>query len=930
MKKILLLLLLTVPILPVQLFADPGENAEISVCIQDAPFDLIDALNGTPLTGGIWTDPEDQEVADGVFTPGVSVEGDYTYTIDAGEGPESAVVSITLVNCFGPPANDECFSAQFVNPALNIPFSTFGATTDGLPHTGEENCEVGGEAQIENDVWFLYLASCDGEATVTTVGGTDLDTKIAVYTFACPPTTDLLQGCSDNVGESLQSTAVWQVEQDEVYLIRIGESPGPGSGNGTFNLIESCGGQDPPPNDDCDMAELVTPQEGIAFSTFNGLIDGPDHAGDTTCFLSGDTQFSNDVWYTYTASCDGSATMTTVGGTNSDTRLAVYSEGCPLDLTGLIACNDDYQGFAQSLLSWDIAQGETYTLRLGNTIGSVGGTGTFDLYENCGVEPPANDDCANAQLIDPTIGIPFNTLNATTDGPSHFGNNTCNFFGGTQIEKDIWYEYTAGCDGTAEVSTVDGTFLDTRLAVYASECPQNLLNLVVCNDDDGGLQSTVTWNVADGDTYFIRLGEFPGAGGGAGTFNLIENCSEMCVLPVVGYEMVCNGLDDFDSFYINAHVFNMGNSDSYSITPNTGSGPVTFDQSGVYEFGPFDNEALVFFELQSLTDGSCTETTAEMTQNCYPDNINFSCDDIEEIQSNQYTSYTAEDSFTAGDAINESFCDFEVVNNDLWYAYTAPCTGEATWSNCAMSSAATHMVVYENTCENNDLEVVACSQPDECEEFASTVTFSTNQNSSYVLRLGTANAEDFGMGVFIVEQEINLVTAGLDSTVFYCTSNTSSVLLNDLLQGADTGGQWTDADSTGALIGNVLFLNSLDGAGNYDFVYTIDGPCNSDEVTITVIYDLCIGIENAPQSLFSMYPNPAQNFVSIRAHTSIDHLDVTIFDLSGRKVLNEQLIMDTNNTVEIDLNEGLVRGIYFVQIVDAEGNHRETHKLILN
>lgn len=930
MKNILLLLLISASVYPGLLFADPGEDAAISVCVQDDPFDLLDALNGSPLPGGTWSDPDGQEVVDGVFTPGESVEGDYTYTIDSGDGPESSVVSITSVNCTGSPQNNACSSAQFVNPALNIPFSTFGATTDGLAHPGEENCEIDGEAQIENDVWFLYLASCDGEATVTTVGGTDLDTKIAVYSFGCPPSTDLLLGCDDNFGETLQSTVVWQVEQDEVYLIRIGESPGPGSGNGTFNLTESCGGQDPPENDDCEMAELITPQQGIPFSTFNAITDGPDHAGDATCFLSGDTQFSNDIWYTYTASCDGSATMTTVGGTNSGTRLAVYSGGCPQDLSGLIACNDDYQGFAQSLVSWEVSEGVTYTLRLGNPIGSGGGEGTFDLLENCGLEPPVNDDCNSAQIIDPMNGIPFNTLNATTDGPSHFGNNTCNFFGGTQIEKDVWYEYTAGCDGTAEVSTVGGTFLDTRLAVYAADCPQNLLNLVVCNDDDGSLQSTVLWNVAEGDTYIIRLGEFPGEGGGSGTFNLVESCNEICVLPVVGYEMVCNGLDDFDSFYINAHVFNMGNSNSYSITPNIGTGSLTFDQPGVYEFGPYDNETVVSFELQSLTDGTCSESTSEMTQDCYPDNINFSCDDVEEIFANQYTSYTAENSFNAGEPIDEPFCAFEDVNNDLWFVYSAPCTGEATWTNCAMSTAATHMVVYENTCENDDLEVVACSQPDECNEFSSSVTFSTFQNGSYVMRLGTAAASDFGMGVFIVEQEIDLVTAGSDSTVSYCTSNTSSVLLNGLLDGADTGGQWSDADSSGALIGNVLFLNSLDGPGTYDFVYSINGPCNSDEVTITVIYDICKDVDITSPKLFSLYPNPAQNFVRIRTNAPTSTVGVTIFDVSGRNVLNEQFNLDANSSAEIDLDEGLVRGIYFVQIVDAYSNHRETHKLILN
>src|SRR5688572_5728725 len=100
MKSILLLfssILLSATILS----ADPGESAVINVCSQDQSFELITALQGTPDPGGVWTDPDGIEVVDGLYDPGISVPGVYTYTVDGTEGAETATVEISEVNCAG-------------------------------------------------------------------------------------------------------------------------------------------------------------------------------------------------------------------------------------------------------------------------------------------------------------------------------------------------------------------------------------------------------------------------------------------------------------------------------------------------------------------------------------------------------------------------------------------------------------------------------------------------------------------------------------------------------------------------------------------------------------------------------------------------------------------------------------------------------------
>jgi hypothetical protein len=58
---------------------DPGTEIDYTVCSSDAPFTLFSHLGGTPTPGGVWRDPSNAVIANGMFVPGVSPEGYYTY-----------------------------------------------------------------------------------------------------------------------------------------------------------------------------------------------------------------------------------------------------------------------------------------------------------------------------------------------------------------------------------------------------------------------------------------------------------------------------------------------------------------------------------------------------------------------------------------------------------------------------------------------------------------------------------------------------------------------------------------------------------------------------------------------------------------------------------------------------------------------------------
>lgn len=73
-----------------------GNSTVVDVCASDGPFVLIERLGGTPDLNGTWRDPLNVPF-NGIFTPGTSLSGPYTYTV-AGLAPCANVSSTVTVN----------------------------------------------------------------------------------------------------------------------------------------------------------------------------------------------------------------------------------------------------------------------------------------------------------------------------------------------------------------------------------------------------------------------------------------------------------------------------------------------------------------------------------------------------------------------------------------------------------------------------------------------------------------------------------------------------------------------------------------------------------------------------------------------------------------------------------------------------------------
>jgi hypothetical protein len=255
------------------------------------------------------------------------------------------------------PVNDLCTNATEIGNVTNLPFDTTGARFDGR-----------GLCMFSPNIWYCYTATCTGYVTVS-LAGSSYDTKLAIYEGCeCFPTQDDLIACNDDFGGTLQSQVTFTAVAGQQYLIEVG---GYGSHAGSGVLTISCEGDVEPPasKDDCVNARPIGEVTDMPFDTTDSTFDGP-----------GLCMRSPNVWFCYTASCTGDATVSLLGS-SYDTKLAIY-DGCECYPTAydLIGCNDDFGGSYQSEITFAAVAGNQYLIEIG---GYASWTGQGILNISC-------------------------------------------------------------------------------------------------------------------------------------------------------------------------------------------------------------------------------------------------------------------------------------------------------------------------------------------------------------------------------------------------------------------------------------------------------------------------------------------------------------------------------------------------------------------
>ncbi|MGC1391506.1 MAG: T9SS type A sorting domain-containing protein, partial [Bacteroidales bacterium] len=109
------------------------------------------------------------------------------------------------------------------------------------------------------------------------------------------------------------------------------------------------------------------------------------------------------------------------------------------------------------------------------------------------------------------------------------------------------------------------------------------------------------------------------------------------------------------------------------------------------------------------------------------------------------------------------------------------------------------------------------------------------------------------------------------------------------------------------------YVNNPDGTASQVINQTWDGVStwnNTERLTFT--YGISTGLSElyTDPSDFTVYPNPASDFIRIKSNKSIPFTDYYFCDQNGKLILNGKIYNETNS---IDISS-LANGIYFLHI----------------
>ncbi|MGB9004989.1 MAG: PPC domain-containing protein [Candidatus Aminicenantales bacterium] len=367
------------------------------------------------------------------------------------------------------PSNDD-FSAATVVP-LPLPQQFNADVAQAGTESGEPvNCAG---TTIGQTVWYSFRPTAAGAFVVDPSGA-----AVAVYLGASLGA--LSQIACDALGKPVTITAA----AGTTYQIQIGVTYGTGAPvTVTF--------REPPPPPAPFNDSLINARPVLTWpASFTEVTDGAttEYGERLDC---GGVTFGRTVWYRLNARSDFQLTIDTTGS-DFDTVVAVYTYSGPT--LQQVACNDNSGGGSQSRLTVSLARGGVYFIQIGGA-----GTASGNLSVSFTPEPPPNDAFAAAMRVN---AVPTLLSSLTTSASTEAGEPTTFSCAGTgvQVEKTIWYNFTARRTGPIAVSA-SSLDVDTIVAVYRGSTLATLgRSRIAC------YPSAVTFAARAGASYRIQVG----------------------------------------------------------------------------------------------------------------------------------------------------------------------------------------------------------------------------------------------------------------------------------------------------------------------------------------------------------------------------------------------------------------------------------------
>ena len=823
----------TVTVTPI---GNPGTNGALAICTNSSPVSLFNSLNGSPQSGGTWTNPGGTTLPNDSLDPATDPQGLYTYTVGSAGCTASATVNVTFLptpNAGNPGTASVCSngtpfdlidslggnpdpSGLWVNPSgtfqgtdvFNPATSTPGTYTYLLSAPGCTPSQVSATVTVSvtpqpNAGNSSSMTLCANGPVVTCLdsvpgnpqpGGTWTAPSGGSFSGSFNPSSDTPGNYTyalDNNGCTASST----------LNISVNNPPNAGTSASiqlcnnasAFNLIDSLSGASP-------GGTWTAPGGGA----FNGTLQpGTSPAGTYTYTVSGngicaDASATVNVSYFPTLSvsapvetCNAAETAYTVTFTISGGDPATYAvNGIPGTITG------------STFTSSPITSGTGYngTVTDGNGCQSITVSGTHTCTCNATASISGSTTICNGDQASLTIALsgtpPFDVVYSDGSTNSTLTGITNGYQLNVSPTSTTTYSlvsvHDANCLGTASgsatvtVNTPPNAGSDESLSLCSNAASVNLFSVI---DSSGNANSGGTWTGPGGTASSGTL--TPGTSpAGLYTYTVSGGgiCPDASASVTVSY---------FPQLSVSTPVetCNAAQTD-YTVTFTiSGGDPTSYTVNGI---------------AGSITGNTFTSNPI-LSGNSYSGTVS----DANGCQSIAVSgTHTCSCSATAA------------ISGD-----TTICNGDQAVLTFALSGNPPYDVVYSDGSTNTTLTGITDGYQE---------VVSPSSTTTYSL-VSVHDADCQGSASGNVTVTVNTApNAGQDASLTLC-NNASSVNLGTSIAPSDPGGIWT---APGGGTSNGILQPGTSPAGNYTYLVSGGGICPDDSSVVTVAYYPTLSVSN--------------------------------------------------------------------------------------
>ena len=234
-----------------------------------------------------------------------------------------------------------------------------------------------------------------------------------------------------------------------------------------------------------------------------------------------------------------------------------------------------------------------------------------------------------------------------------------------------------------------------------------------------------------------------------------------------------------------------------------------------------------------------------------------------------------------------------VTDGGTWINLT---TGAYCWFNNNIENKATYGALYNwfTTIDERKIAPTGCHVPTEA-EWAELIEYLGGRE------IAGGKMKETGTAHWLAPN-----TGATNSSGF--TGLPGGVRIVQGFAGMELVGDWWSCTYDAGEIANAQSLNYQD-----TILYDADGPCVYG-YSIRCLKNPGIGIYDLDdQNDLIIYPNPSNNFIKIEYPSFLAEIIVSVYDLSGKTMIQRN-VSKNNNEINI---ESLPKGFYFLRITDS-------------